>query len=89
MNGIIKILTNIGLIGILLLALGVFGTQINDLIQWDWLINFFVIIRKLLMSIDFIIDTNTLIKLIGISLYLTVAYWILKATTFVIEWFRH
>lgn len=89
MNGIIKILTNIGLIGILLLALGVFGTQINNIIQWDWLINFFVIVRSLLKSIDFIIDTNTLITLIGISLYLTVAYWILKATTFVIEWFRH
>lgn len=89
MGTIIKILKDIGLITALILALGFLGTTINDLIQWGWLIDFFSIIKNVLKNIDFIIDTNTLTTLIGLSLYITIGYWTFRATLIIIHWFRN
>lgn len=88
MNELIKIFKNIGILSLIIAGLGILGTTINRIIPWQWLTNFFIIIRNLLKSIDFIIDTNTLIVLIGSSLSITIAYWTYKGTMFVISKFR-
>lgn len=84
----IKILKNVGLIGLIIGGLSVLGNVINSIIPWGWLTNFFIIIRNLLALIDYFIDTNTLITLIGLRLSIEIAYWSYKAIIWVVSFFK-
>ena len=75
-------------IGIILGGLVVLGNIINIYVDPNLTImtNIFVIFRKSLGIIDFAIDTDTLLQLIGYSLIILVAYWGFKAILFLVDY---
>lgn len=88
MSELIKIFKNIGILSLIIAGLTLLGSIVNSIIPWQWLTNFFVIIRNLLESIDFLVATDTLITLVTLSLIMTGAYWTFKGTIFVISKFK-
>jgi len=84
----INILKNLGLVAGVVSILGILGEAINGLVPWTWLTNFFVIIRHLLALIDWLMPTDTMITLIGISFTILSALWGFKAVMWVIHWFK-
>jgi len=86
---IIKIGKDIVLVGLVVGLLVVLGNTIAILLNWDWLTYFFVLIRNLLLMIDWVIPTDTLLTLVGISFTIQVALWAYKATWWLIRWFRN
>jgi len=86
---IIKFIKTNALIAAMIVALATLGVTINTLVPWEWLTALFVIIRRLLLMFDFIIDTSVLINLIGIALSLKIALWAYQGTIVVIDWFKN
>lgn len=89
MSEIIKILKNIALITIIVLMLSGLGTLINNAIGigWNYLIDFFSIIKRAVNIIDFMWDTTTLWTLVGIQLLIQVILITYEATLTIINRF--
>jgi len=63
---------------IVALLVGV-GTVINLLIPWSWLVYLFILVRRLAIIFDFMIDTTTLFSLVGISFVVEISFWSVRA----------
>lgn len=70
---------------VVVLALVGFGEITNELIPWVWLVYFFGIIRNLSSLFDFFWDTDTLFVLVGISFYIEMTYWTIRAILAIIK----
>ncbi len=88
MDEAIKIFKILGIIGVVIGALNLLGSGVNYLIPWDILTDIFVIFRKLLLSIDFVVDTQALLAAITASLSILLVKWTYSATMFVINFFK-
>lgn len=88
MNEIVKIFKILGIVGVVIGALNVLGNAVNYLVPWEILTNIFVIFRKLLLSIDFVVDTQALLAAITASLSILLAKWAYQATMFVVNFFK-
>lgn len=86
---IFKILKTIGLIGLGLTGLAALGVIINILPVWDWLTNFFCIIKNAIRFIDFMWDTDTTLTVIGYMMSISVAYWTWRGIMIVVGWFKN
>lgn len=76
------------LIGVIIGALIGFGNRIAQNVVWVWLTKFFILIREILEMIDFIIDTDTLILLLGITLAIEMAVWTFRAILYLVHFFK-
>lgn len=83
-----KTVIRISLVAAVIAGLLVIGNVIDDLAVWSWLTDFFALIRKAISALDFLVDTNTLIQLVGYSFLISIAYWGLKAIIWLIEFFN-
>jgi len=81
-------LKGIALMTILLTGLWGLGVVINNTLVWQWLTDFFTILRRFASGIDFFWDTDTMFTLIGVALGIQVAYWGFKAYLWIIHYFR-
>lgn len=88
MSEIVKIFKILGIVGVVIGALNVLGSAVNYLIPWGILTNIFVIFRKLLLSIDFVVDTNALLGAITAGLTVLLGKWAYQATMFVVNFFK-
>lgn len=84
----LNILKQIGLVSATITILEVIGIAINTYVPWNWLTYLFVIMRKLLPLVDFMIDTNTLLAALGIMLTVQVALWAFKGSNLIIDWLK-
>ena len=83
-----KSVIRIALIGAVIGGLVIVGNVIADLAVWSWLTDFFALIRKAISALDFIVDTETLLKLVGYSFLIMIAYWGLKGIIWIAEFFN-
>lgn len=85
---IIKIIKDIALLGIAIIAIGALSVLTESLIPWSWLTNFFIIIRHLLDFFNFLLDMDTLTTIIENSFRIMVEFYLLYGTIIIIKWFR-
>lgn len=64
------------------------GIAINKLLPWDYLIDFFSLIKKGLSYIDFMIDTNALINTIFIAMTAKIIYISIYGTIKIVKYFE-
>lgn len=76
------------LIGVIIGALIGFGNRMARNVVWVWLTKFFILIREILEMIDFIVDTDTLILLLGITLTIELAVWTFRAILYLVHFFK-
>lgn len=81
----LKLIAIISLITTACLSLGVL---FNQIIPWTYLTQFFSLMRWSFGLIDFLVDTPTLIILIGLALMIQVAYWSFRGVMLVVHYFR-
>lgn len=75
----IDLLKKIGLFALLIAGLIALGSAINSFLNnWTYLTMFFKIVRVIIDPLDFIIDTSTLITLVGWMFSCLMAYWIAR-----------
>jgi len=80
---------NLVFIGVILVILITLGNVIAlYTADWLWLTYFFKIIRDGLALIDFMVDTDTLITLVGYSLLIQVGLWTYKGTLAAIKFLK-
>lgn len=89
MNILIKLLKDIGLLSLAIIALGLVGAALNALIPWIWLTYFFVIIRTSAELFGFMIDLPTLYTTTGLLLTAYGFYWVWRASFLVIKWYKN
>lgn len=88
MNELSKTIKSIALIGILIGIAAVFGNVINSFIPWQWATIIFTILRRLILYLDFGINTAALFVVISIWLNILVAYWIYLGSDWIINRLR-
>ena len=76
------------LVGIVLTALVVLGNVVATYVAWSWLTNFFIIVRKTVGLVDFMIDTDTLFTIIGYSFLIQIGVWVYRATITIVNFFN-
>jgi len=69
-------------------GLWVLGFAMDTYIEWSWLTNLFIIIRRFWAAINWYWDTSTMLWLIGLSLTLDIAEWVYLSYLLPIDWFR-
>lgn len=84
----LKIVVRVLLVGVTITALVLLGDVVSKLVIWDWLTQFFVIMRKTIGILNFMIDTDVLFKLVEYSFILSVAYWGFKAAVWIVKFFN-
>lgn len=89
MNSILNFIKHNSLILLTIAGLGVLGTAVNNLVPWQYLTYFFVILRHLINLIDFIIPTNHLIAAMGAGLAVAMALWSYKGYIWIVEWYKN
>lgn len=89
MSYILNFLKQNSLILLTITGLSILGMATNNLIPWQYLTYFFVIFRNLLKLIDFIIPTDHLIILMGISILVMSALWSYRGYIWIVDWFRN
>jgi len=91
MSELIKIMKNIALVSVVVLALSGIGYSINQIIGvgWDQLTLFFGLLRELIAIIDFTWNTQVLLLLLGIQLSIEVIIMIYDATIWITKYFKH
>lgn len=88
MSEIIKILKQIGLIGLVIGGLGTLGFTINNIVPWSYLAVIFALFRRTILVIDFMWDTTATIQFLGWSITIWGAAWLFRATLAVYKWLR-
>lgn len=88
-NSILKFFVNYSLITFLVIGIGLFGLGlfINSIINWTWLVYFFIIFKSLIAIIWFL-PFDVIFYLLGLSFSLVVAFWSFKGVMLVYEWLR-
>jgi hypothetical protein len=71
----VDILKRVALMAFIVAALVSVGELLNQIIPWEYLGYFFALIRRLVLPIDFMWDTTTMLVLIGLSLFVEAAIW--------------
>jgi len=89
MNNILNFIKNNSLILLTITGIVALGTALNNLVPWQYLTYFFVILRHLIQLIDFIIPANQLIAVIGAGLSVALALWSYKGYIWIIEWYKN
>lgn len=84
----LKFAGRIGLILIIISGLTILGNTINNFLVWEYLIIFFSIIRNIGEIFSFIIDTDTLWKLVGYTIIIRIAILIFKVTANIANFFN-
>lgn len=84
----IKNIIRVVFVGVIIGGLIYLGNEIDKLVIWQWLTDFFSLIKKAIYSLDFIIDSETLIKIVGYSLKILIAYWSFKAIIWLSKYFN-
>lgn len=85
LDTITEILRKALIMAAVIFSLGVLGGFINALIPWDYLLYFFIMIRQFSLLFDFMLDTTTLITLIGLSITIYGAVWGFRAFVTIIK----
>jgi len=85
---ILKIVVRISITGLIISGLLIIGNVIDNLVVWSWLTDVFSLIKKSLNSLNFIIDINTLITLVGYSLTIGVGYWSFRIIIWLSKYFN-
>lgn len=88
MSALINILKRIGLLAAILLALRALGYVVDTLVPWQYLTDFFSLLKVVIAPFDFLIDTTTLFLILSLVLLFYVAFWVYKATLWVIHFFH-
>lgn len=89
MNNILNFIKHNSLILLTIAGLGVLGTAVNNLVPWQYLTYFFVILRHLIKLIDFIIPNNHLIAAMTAGLAAAMALWSYKGYIWIVEWYKY
>lgn len=84
---ILHLLIKIAKIPLIISALLVLGLGMESFINWQYLTDFFSLLKYGLYFLDFIINAGTVITIIGIMASIQVIYWIWRASLLVIKWF--
>jgi len=88
-SSIIQFLSKNGLLLVIFGILVSFGAGLNALFpNWTILTTIFAIFRYLIGTMDWLIDTTTLITIIGLNLSLDILEWVLMAGLLPVDWFR-
>ena len=74
-QSIINVFIKVGIFSGILTVLYVLGVAINGVFPWSYLTIFFTLIRQMLLLMSWLIDTDTLLLLVGLSFGVRVAYW--------------
>lgn len=85
---ILNILKTIVLVGVVIVALSIFGAYLNSLAIWGWLTIFFSLIYKLMFFLNFVWDIPTTWTVLGISLGVWAAVWTLKGVLWAVRWWQ-
>lgn len=88
MNAIIKILKDQALAIAIIGGMIVLGSLVNKIIVWQWLTNFFIIIRHVVLLFNFIFDIPQLWTSVGYGIFLLTGLYALKGIIFIIKWFK-
>lgn len=88
-KSILSFFTNYFLILFVVIGVGLFGlgVVVNSVLNWSWLIYFFVIFKSLI-SIIWFLPFEVIFSLLGLSLTLYVGYWTFRVILLVYNWFR-
>lgn len=81
----IDLLKKIGLVTAAMVFLSVFGTAINNLIPWEYLIQAFRVARSVLDPIDLIWDVAAILVVVTGMLSTEIAKWSLRAAHWVLK----
>jgi hypothetical protein len=71
----VDILKRVALMAFIMAVLVSVGELLNQIIPWEYLGYFFGFIRRLVLPVDFMWDTTTMLVLIGLSLFVEAAIW--------------
>lgn len=88
MNTVTKIIRDIGLLAIVIIALGIFGNAVNAWLPFIYVTYAFTIVRNIMGLIGFTVDLPTFYIVIGWILSLYIALWLLRASFAMVKWFR-
>lgn len=88
MNTTIKLIRDAALLGIIIIALGIFGNAVNGWLPFEYVTYAFTIVRNIMGIMNFTVDLDTFYKLIGWLLPLYIALWSMRATMGIVHWFR-
>lgn len=83
----VSVLKNVAIVAVLISGLGTLGLTINAIVPWEWLTNFFVLIRYFANLFAWIWDVQTTFTLLASALSIQVAIWILKGSLTIINYF--
>lgn len=84
---LLKYLIRVGMFTAVLAALYGVGAVVNALVPWTWLTNIFVIFRHLVALLNWFLDVNTLLALIGLSIGLQVSIRFYRLSVRVFNYF--
>lgn len=82
-----KVLVKLGLFTLILTVLYTLGAAMNALVPWGWLVSFFVILRQFLALLNWIIDIDTLVIIVGLSFTFQLSLWTYRLSVRVIQYF--
>jgi len=85
---IIKILKDIGLLSLVIVALGAVGIAISSYIPWVYFTYFFAIMRNTTEILDVILNMTAVWAAFGLTLLLETFLWGFKGAMVVIYWFK-
>lgn len=88
MNAFIKILKDQALTMAIIGGMIVLGSLVNKIIIWQWLTNFFIIIRHVVLLFNFTFDIPQLWTSVGYGLFLLTGLYTLKGLILIIKWFK-
>jgi len=88
-HSIFKFFINYVLIQIIVISLGLvaLGLAVNSVINWTWLVYFFVIFRSLIHIIWFL-PFEVIFGLLGSALFLYSSFWTFRSVMLVYNWLR-
>jgi len=88
-NSILKFFTNYYIILFLLIGVGLFslGLVVNSVLNWTWILYFFILLRSL-VSIIWFLPFEIFFTLIGLSLMLYTGLFVFLIVLLVYNWFR-
>lgn len=88
MNAFIKILKDQALTMAIIGGMIILGGLVNKIIIWQWLTNFFIIIRHVVLLFNFMFDIPQLWTSVGYGLFLLTGLYTLKGLILIIKWFK-
>jgi len=81
----VDLLKKLGLVAAAMVFLSIFGTAVNNLIPWSYLIQAFRVGRSVLNPIDMIWDVSAVLIVVTSMFSVEIAKWSLRAVHWVIK----